>query len=90
MMTFQSPALPWPVTVLRNPGGGWFSLTALKSNLCSAAATGRVRIASAQKKLFRMFPEANKKAPGDKCLYPDLAGGPAGTGLRLTAKAGCR
>ena len=46
----------------------WFSATALKSNLRSAAVRGSVSKASTQRKLFRMSPEANKTGRGDKRL----------------------
>jgi hypothetical protein len=61
-MTFQSPALPCPVTALRKPGGDRSSSISLKSNLISAAAARHDNAARlSQTKCFVIRAQLNKR-----------------------------
>jgi hypothetical protein len=67
-ITFQSPALPRPATVLRNPGGVRSSGSSLNLKMRSAAGAAKVISAAIHRKKFRIKPERNKNNLGDKSL----------------------
>src|SRR5437879_5642081 len=70
-ITFHSPGLPSPDTVLRKPGGGSLSLAPLKSKYRSAAPSDPAATTAMTQMLKRnMALQRNKKRPGDKRLCP--------------------